>query len=282
VLQAEPEFRTSATEIKNVYVRAGNGAMAPLGTLVSLGEKSGADVIQRFNLFRTAEITGAAAPGYSSGQAIRAMEETAASLPRGYGFAWTGTAFQEKQAAGGQGLVFALALAFVFLFLAAQYESWAIPLGVILGIPIGIFGALGAVWTRGFANDVYVQIGVVVLIGLAAKNAILIVEFAKARREAGDEIVAAATEAARLRFRPIVMTALAFILGVVPLVGATGAGAAARQAMGTAVFGGMLIATLLGVVVVPVLYVVIERLVERRRARAEAPDAATVAPAPAS
>jgi hydrophobe/amphiphile efflux-1 (HAE1) family protein len=278
VLQAESRFRTDAADIRNVHVRAADGSMVPLGTLVTIREKAGADVLQRFNLFRTAEITGAAAPGFSSGEAIRAMEETArAVLPRGYGFAWTGTAYQEKQSSGGQSLVFGLALAFVFLFLAALYESWTIPFGVILAIPLGILGAFAATWLRGTSNDVYVQIGIVVLIGLAAKNAILIVEFAKARRDAGADVADAATEAARLRLRPIVMTALAFILGVVPLVRATGAGAAARQSMGTAVFGGMLVATALGVVLIPVLYVAIERLVDRVRGRVRA---TTTAPEP--
>jgi multidrug efflux pump subunit AcrB len=198
------------------------------------------------------------------------MEEVARqSLPSGYGYEWTGTVFQEKLASGKEGFIFGFAAVLVFLFLAALYESWSIPLAVVLAVPLGLFGALLAVFLRSYAYDIYTQIGIVTLIGLAAKNAILIVEFAKLRREQGNSIVDAALEAAHLRLRPILMTSFAFILGVVPLVVAFGAGAASRRALGTAVFGGMISATLLAIFAVPVLYVVISRLSERTRVAAQ-------------
>jgi HAE1 family hydrophobic/amphiphilic exporter-1/multidrug efflux pump len=220
-------------------------------------------MLQRFNLYRTAEISGGAPPGVSSGQALDAMERLAKEkLPQGFGFEWTGMAYQERAAGGTQALVFSLALAFVFLVLAALYESWTIPFGVILGLPIGVFGAFLGTYLRGLINDVYVQIGLVMLLGLAAKNAILIVEFARMKRATeGMPVEDAALAGARLRFRPILMTSFAFILGVVPLMVASGAGSAARHSLGTAVFSGMLAATALGVLLVPVLYVTVERLV---------------------
>jgi HAE1 family hydrophobic/amphiphilic exporter-1/multidrug efflux pump len=271
-VQAEPEFRLAPQNIQNIYVRTQAGSMVPLSTLATVRASVGPDMLQRYNLLRAAEVSGAAAPGYSSGQALTALEEVAqATLPQGFGYEWTGTAFQEKAASGAQALIFGLALVLVFLCLAAQYESWGIPFGVLLGIPIGIAGAFGAIWLRGLTNDVYVQIGLVMLIGLAAKNAILIVEFAKEKHERdGLPIVEAALQGAQLRFRPILMTSLAFILGVVPLVLARGAGAASRWSLGTAVFGGMLAATALGVVVIPVLFVTIERLLAWGRGRAGA------------
>jgi HAE1 family hydrophobic/amphiphilic exporter-1/multidrug efflux pump len=266
-VQAEPEFRLAPQNIQNLYVRTQTGSVVPLSTLARVEAGVGPDMLQRYNLLRAAEVSGAPAPGYSSGQAIQALEEVAqAALPQGFGYEWTGTAFQEKAAAGAQALIFGLALVLVFLCLAAQYESWGIPFGVILGIPIGVAGAFGAVWLRGLTNDVYVQIGLVMLIGLAAKNAILIVEFAKEKHERdGRPLVEAALQGAQLRFRPILMTSLAFILGVVPLVLARGAGAASRWSLGTAVFGGMAAATALGVFVIPVLFVTIERLLARLR-----------------
>jgi multidrug efflux pump subunit AcrB len=227
---------------------------------------SGPEVIYRYNRFPTAKIIGQAAPGYSSGQAAAAMEQVGReNLPAGYNYEWTGTVFQEKLASGKEAFIFGFAAVLVFLFLAALYESWSIPFAVVLAVPLGLFGALLAVFLRSYAYDIYTQIGIVTLIGLAAKNAILIVEFAKLRREEGKSMIDAALEAAHLRLRPILMTSFAFILGVVPLVIASGAGAASRRALGTAVFGGMIAATVLAIFFVPVLYVVIERLAGRAR-----------------
>jgi multidrug efflux pump subunit AcrB len=211
-------------------------------------------------MFRTAEINGANATGISTGQALTIMDELAAKeLPQGYGYEWTSIAYQEKEAGGTQGPVFAMAMLFVFLVLAAQYESWAVPFSVLLGLPICICGAFLGVSLAGLENNVYVQVGVVALMGLAAKNAILIVEFAKEYHEKqGMSLVAAATEGARLRFRPIMMTAFAFILGVLPLVMAHGAGAAARASIGIAVFAGMLFASTVGLFFIPMLYVLIQ------------------------
>jgi HAE1 family hydrophobic/amphiphilic exporter-1/multidrug efflux pump len=238
--------------------------MVPLSTLCRVSQVPGPDLIQRYNQYRTAEINGQPAPGFTSGQALAAMEAVAKdSLPQGFGYEWTGTAYQEKEAGGGQAVIFGLGLVFVFLFLAAQYESWGIPFSVILGIPLCVLGALFAVWIGGIENNTYVQIGIVMLIGLAAKNAILIVEFAKMRREEGVPLIEAAVEGSKLRFRPILMTSFAFILGVVPLVLASGAGARSRVSMGAAVFGGMTAATVLGVLLIPVLYVVVQGLTEK-------------------
>jgi hydrophobe/amphiphile efflux-1 (HAE1) family protein len=266
LMQAEPEYRDRPDDINRFYVRTGGGDMVPLSTLATVKPVSGPEVIYRYNRFRTAKIIGQAAPGRSSGEAADAMEAVArANLPPGFGFEWTGTVFQEKLAAGKEGFIFGFAALLVFLFLAALYESWSIPFAVVLSVPLGLFGALLAVFLRDYAYDIYTQIGIVTLIGLAAKNAILIVEFAKLRREEGKPLEAAAVAAAGLRLRPILMTSFAFILGVLPLVFAIGAGAASRRALGTAVFGGMLAATLLAIFIVPVLYVVVGRLAGRAR-----------------
>ncbi len=259
--QAEKDFRSERVDISRLYVRSINGQTVPLSALIKVEQVRGVETVKHYNIFRTASIQGGAAPGYSSGQAIEAMERLADKiLPNGFGYQWTGLAFQEKKAGGQAPLIFGLALVFVFLFLAAQYESWTLPLVIMFAVPLAILGALLAQWLRGLVNDVYCQIGLVMLIGLASKNAILIVEFAKDKRDKGASIVEAALEASRLRLRPILMTAFAFIFGMVPLVVARGAGAASRHSLGTAVFGGMIASTFLSLILVPVAYVVIEKL----------------------
>ncbi len=235
-----------------------------MSALVKINQIRGVQSIKHYNLYRTISIYGGNAPGYSTGQAIAAMEEIASkTLTDQYGYEWTGTAYQEIAAGGMAPYIFSLALVFAFLFLAAQYESWIMPLMVMFAVPLAILGALLAQHIRGIANDVYCQIGLVMLIGLASKNAILIVEFARELRIQGMSIVEAAVNASRERLRPILMTAFAFILGVVPMVVATGAGAVSRHSLGTAVFGGMIAATFLSLVLVPVLYVVLQKLRER-------------------
>jgi hydrophobe/amphiphile efflux-1 (HAE1) family protein len=277
-LQAEPSFRASPSDVTRLYVRSqpvangGSPQMIPLSTLVTVRPVTGPDTITHYNLYRSAEIAGDAAPGRSSGQAIAVMEDLARRhLPAGIGYEWTGLAFQEREAGSWAPFVFALSALFVFLVLAAQYESWLVPVAVILAVPLGVLGALAALRLGGLANDVYAQIGLGLLIGLAAKNAILIVEFAKVRREGGVDIRLAAAEAARLRFRPILMTSFAFVLGALPLVFASGAGAASRHSIGATVVGGMLAITILGVLLVHGFYVAVETLAERRRRRTPAP-----------
>jgi hydrophobe/amphiphile efflux-1 (HAE1) family protein len=265
MVQAEPEFRTEPRDINRFYVRTGGGDMVPLGTLSTVTATAAPDVIYRYNRNRAVQLIGTPAAGYSSGQAVQAMEEVAASsLPAGYSFEWTGTTYQEKEAQGHESFIFGFAAVLVFLFLAALYESWSIPFAVLLALPLGLFGALFAVWIRAYPYDIYTQIGIVTLIGLAAKNAILIVEFARTRYEAGLSIREAALEAARLRLRPILMTSFAFLLGVSPLLIAHGAGAASRRSLGTAVFGGMNAATLLAIFIVPVLFAVIQSIAARK------------------
>ena len=245
-------------------MRNGDNQMIPLSTLVTPVSTSAPTVLERYNLYRTAELGGNPGAGYSSGDAMTAMEEVAATaLPPGYGFEWSGISKQEKESAGKAPVVFGLAIVFVFLFLAALYESWAVPFAVLLAVPLGLFGAMLGLWLTGLTNNIYAQIGLVLLIGLAAKNAILIVEFAKMKLEQGEDAVSAAVGAAKLRLRPIIMTSFAFILGVVPLIIASGAGAAARVSMGITVFGGMLAATLLAIFMVPVLFVTVDRVVNR-------------------
>ena len=259
MVQAQPEFRRGPEDIGDIYVRNTAGRMVPLKTLVHVGTQSGPIHINRYNMFRAAELSGQYAPGFSSGQAIAAMERLSRDLPRGFGYEWTGLAYQEKLAGGQAGYIFAFSVLFVFLTLAALYESWAIPVGVVLGLPITVFGALLGVWLRGLANDVYVQVGIVMLIGLNAKLAIMIVEFAKNKREQeGYSTFDAAVEGARLRFRAVLMTALAEVFGLMPLVISSGAGAAARWSVGTAVVTGMATATLLSLFFIPVLYFAVQ------------------------
>jgi len=263
-MQAEPEYRSDIQGVGLFHVRSGEGQMIPLSTLITPVLTSAPNVTQRYNLYRTAELGGDAAPGYSSGAAIQAMEEVAATaLPLGYGYEWSGISLQEKQSAGQAPIVFGMAIIFVFLFLAALYESWAVPFAVLFAVPLGLFGAMLGLWLTGLTNNIYAQIGLILLIGLAAKNAILIVEFAKMQRDAGEDAVSAAIGAAKLRLRPIIMTSFAFILGVVPLILASGAGAASRVSMGITVFSGMLAATLLAIFMVPVLFVTVDRVVAR-------------------
>lgn len=268
-MQAEPQFRDDPADIDRFYVRTAGGEMVPMGTLTSITPSGGPEVVYRYNRYRAIYIMGSAAPGYSSGQAADAMQQVAdSSLPAGFGYEWTGTTYQEKEAQGNDAVIFAFSSVLVFLSLAALYESWSIPFAVLFAIPLGILGALVAVFLRSYPYDIYTQIGIVTLIGLAAKNAILIVEFARERHEQGDSVAQAAIEAGRLRLRPILMTSFAFIFGVLPLVIASGASSGARRALGTVVFGGMIAATALPIFIVPVLFVVVVGLVERRRKHA--------------
>jgi HAE1 family hydrophobic/amphiphilic exporter-1 len=263
--QADQQYRASPNDLRQLYARAASGQMVPLDTVVRLRETTAPQVISHFNLFRSAEITGNPAPGQSSGQAILAMQDLARqSLPPGFDFAWAGQSLEELKSGSQAGVLFGLSVVLVYLLLAAQYESWVLPFIILLSVPLAVLGALSAQFARGLANDVFCQIGLVLLVGLAAKNAILIVEFAEQLRGRGVGIAEAATEAARLRLRPILMTSLAFILGVLPLAFATGAGAAARNSVGTAVAGGMLLSTVLSVIFIPVLYVVIRTLAPGR------------------
>jgi hydrophobe/amphiphile efflux-1 (HAE1) family protein len=267
-LQAEGAQRSQPEDVERFYVRStggtGAGTMVPLSTLVSSRSINGPQYFERYNVYGAATINGANAPGYSSGQAIAALEELARALPAGFNYEWSEATYQEKKTGGQTGFIFLVSLFFVFLVLAALYESWAMPVAILLVIPFGVLGAFLGLWLRAFDNNVYTQIGLIMLIGLAAKNAILIVEFAKLKREEGKPIVQAALEGAQLRLRPILMTSFAFILGSVPLAIALGAGAGARQALGTAVVFGMLLATLVGVFFIPVFYVMLQRVSERQ------------------
>jgi HAE1 family hydrophobic/amphiphilic exporter-1/multidrug efflux pump len=274
--EADAQFRSKPEGISKIYVRA-RGAqgvnMVPLDTVVTTEYRSGPDPVTHFNGYNTVLALGAAAPGHSSGQALAALERVAREVlvPQGYELDWSGISYQEAKAGNQSILAFGFGLLMVSLVLAAQFESWAVPFAVILAVPFGVFGALSAVWLRGMTNDVYVQIGLVTLIGLAAKNAILIVEFANHRYTSGEPLIRAAVEAARLRFRPIVMTSMAFVGGVIPLVFASGAGAASRQSIGTGVFGGMLAATFLAIFFVPLFYTVVRKLIPSRPAPATGP-----------
>ena len=254
-VQADHQYRVEPDDIKRLYVRNLQGDMVPMGALVNVDKAFGPTLVRRYNLYPSASVNGSAEPGFSSGDALGLMEQMAGQkLPPSMGFEWTGMSFQERQVGGEAVLIFALAIVLVFLVLAAQYESWTAPTSIVLSVPFALLGVVIAVSMRGMANSVYTQIGIVLLIGLASKTSILIVEFAREQRFAGKEIVEASLEAARLRFRPVLMTAISFVFGTLPLVIASGAGASSRQAVGTAVFGGMLVATFLCVLFVPVFF----------------------------
>jgi len=269
-LQADQKFRSEAKDMRGYYLRSDAGKMVPLDNIVQIEQTANPQVITHFNLFRSAEIDGSAMAGLSSGQGLAAMEEIAKKvLPRGMTFEWSGLSLEEIESGGKAAILFGLGLIFVYLTLAAQYESYVLPFIILLGVPVALLGALGAIALRGLSNDVYAQIGLVMLIGLSSKNAILIVEFAEQLQDEGLSTIDAAIEAARIRLRPILMTSLAFILGVVPLMVATGAGAAGRVSVGTTVFGGMIAATTLNLLFIPMLYVVVRSIVPRKKSRDE-------------
>jgi HAE1 family hydrophobic/amphiphilic exporter-1 len=269
-LQADQKFRSEAKDMRGYYLRSDAGKMVPMDNIVQIEQTANPQVITHYNLFRSAEINGSAMPGLSSGQGLAAMEELAnKTLPRGMVFEWSGLSLEEIESGGKAAILFGLGLIFVYLTLAAQYESYVLPFIILLGVPVALLGALGAIALRGLSNDVYAQIGLVMLIGLSSKNAILIVEFAEQLQDEGLSTLDAAIEAARIRLRPILMTSLAFILGVVPLMLATGAGAVGRVSVGTTVFGGMIAATTLNLLFIPMLYVVVRNIVPRKKARNE-------------
>ncbi|MEM8549759.1 MAG: efflux RND transporter permease subunit, partial [Verrucomicrobiota bacterium] len=262
--QAGSQFRSNVMDIGNLELQTPNGEMTPLRGLIDVKDILGPQTITRYNLYPSVKVRGGQAPGYSSGQAMAVIADMATQqLPTSMGYEWTDMSYQEMTAAGGTTIIFALAIVLVYLVLAAQYESWSLPLSVCLAVPTALLGAVAALMIRGYDNNLYTQIGIVLLIGLSTKSAILIVEFAKEQRDSGMSIFDAALSAARLRFRAVLMTAFSFILGVIPLVIASGAGAESRKAIGTAVFGGMLIATIVSVIVVPMLYYVIQNISEK-------------------
>ena len=265
-VQADKQFRATAQDMKQFYVRSDSGAMIPLENLITVTQTTTPQVISHYNLFRSAEIDGSPAPGYSSGQAIATMDQLASKMPQGFSYSWTGLSLEELQSGSTSLILFGLGTLVVYLTLSAQYESFVLPFIVLLAVPMALLGALGAQWIRGLQNDVFCQVGLVMLVGLASKNAILIVEFAEQLRERGLPLVEAAVQAATIRLRPILMTSLAFILGVVPLVFATGAGENGRHSVGTTVFGGMIMSTVLNLFFIPVLYLIIEGWREHGRA----------------
>jgi len=262
-VQAETEFRKDPSDLRHYFIRNQDGEMVPLTTLAKLEPILGPTSISHFNLYRSASITGQATAGHSSGEAIAIMEELAENLPQGYIFEWAGQSKQEIEAGNLAPILFGLALLFVYLFLVAQYESWTIPFSVIAAVPLALFGSMLTLYTLGMENNIYAQVGLVLLIGLSTKTAILIVEFAMELRAAGHSILNAALDAARLRFRAVLMTALSFVLGVIPLVMSSGAGASSRIFLGITVLSGMLAATILGTLLVPYFFMVIQRMREK-------------------
>jgi HAE1 family hydrophobic/amphiphilic exporter-1 len=281
-IQAEGDYRRNAEQIGQFYVKNNSGTMVPLSAVTNSKPISGPEFTMRYNLYRSAQIMGAPAPGYSSAEAMKAMEEVfAATMPNEMGFAYMGMSYQEKRVQEGvpAGVIFALSLFFVFLILAAQYESWSLPFSVLLSVPIAVFGAFAGLMVGKYENNIYAQIGLVMLIGLAAKNAILIVEFAKMKYEQGMDLVEAALEGAKLRFRPILMTSFAFILGCVPLARASGAGALGRQVMGFVVIGGMLAASFIAIFLIPVLFYLVERFMGKKKKTKEATESGPAVPA---
>jgi multidrug efflux pump subunit AcrB len=260
-LQAEATYRSTPDKIGKVYVRSSTtNSMIPLDSLMTVKYITGPEQINRFNVFPSAYVTGSAASGYSSGEAMSAMEEVAAEvLPSDYSYAWSGMSYQEKKAGSTSMIAFAFGIVMVFLILAALYEKWSLPLSIIMVVPFGLFGAILTLWMRGLSNDIYFQISLLVLIGLSAKNAILIIEFASKMHKQGMSVFDAAVEAAKIRLRPIIMTSISFIFGTMPLALATGAGAASRHAIGTGVVGGMFTATFIGIFFVPLFFKLVTR-----------------------
>ncbi|MEN9246516.1 MAG: efflux RND transporter permease subunit, partial [Thermostichales cyanobacterium SRBZ-1_bins_19] len=260
-VQADHDFRNTPQDIEQFYLRSDRGEMVPLTTVARVESVTGPSIINHYNLFRSVEMTGTANPGFSSGQALRALSRLATQiLPAGMGYEWSGITLEELEAGSQALLIFVMGVIFAYLVLAAQYESYVDPLIIMLAVPLAILGALGAVTLRGLSNDIFCQVGLVMLIGLASKNSILIVEFANQLHQQGLPLVKAAIQASALRFRAILMTAFSFILGTLPLLVAEGAGAASRQSLGTTVFGGLLVATVLSLGMVPVLFVVVKGL----------------------
>ena len=264
-MQSEDNFRRSPDDLRYVYVKANNGQLIPLSSLITVKRVIGPELINRFNIFPSAKIMGDPAEGYSSGQAISAMEDVAKQvLGKDYTLEWIGSAYQEKLSSGTSTQAFIFGLIMIFLILSAQYERWSLPFVVIMSVPFAVLGALVATWIRGLENDLYFQVGLVTLIGLAAKNAILIVEFAMLQVDEGKSYFDAAVEAAKLRFRPIVMTSLAFTFGVLPLAISTGAGAASRHAIGTGMIGGMIASTFIATLFVPMMFAFIGEMFDKK------------------
>ena len=279
MIQAEGNYRNKITDIGRLYVRSGNGDMVPLRTLVTVENTLGPQILSRYNMFRSASLNAEPAPGASTGAVMAATEAAAEeALPDGYATEWTGTALQQQGAGQIVIIILMLSILFAYLFLVGQYESWSMPVAILMSVTVALFGAFLAVLVTGRDVNLYTQIGMIMLVGLGAKNAILIIEFAMEERSKGKSIIGAAREAAQLRFRAVMMTALSFLLGVVPLMVASGAGAASQQAIGWAVFGGMFLATTIGVTLIPVLYVVMQVLREWLKGEFKGADVASEPP----